>query len=265
MRWKPGLLYFSLKAVNLHKSALQLDVLWLTQLPQLQSTSGLFSYQAPKRYKDAFTLCQFLDRVTSAEPNWFFPWLNKDYWEHAPKCGGISAGWIPAAPDCACSLRRAPWWAITAMVLSPNSWVWNIYDSCVSSVSRGSCARTRVSAGLQQDNLSAFHVPMRESAYLPASPALAYFLHTLLTLACGILSPKLCLHFFSNHISCSHLRCHLTQCALPLCPLTITLLHRPLLCYSLTLISVAIELWWHWLPLKGSTDPFHVLKFSSDP
>lgn len=138
-------------------------------------------------------------------------------------------------------------------------------DSCVPAVCRGSCARSRVTAGLQQDTLSAFHVPMGESAYLPASPALAYFLHTLLMLACGILSQKMCLWFFSKHINCSHLRCHLTHSALPLSPLTITLLHKPLECYSLTIISLTIEFYWHQLTLKGSIDPFHVLKFSSDP
>lgn len=91
-------------------------------------------YQAPERYKDAFTLWQFLEGVTSAESNQCFPWLSQDSWEQAPKCGGISAGEIPAAPDCACSFRRAPWWAIAAMVLPPNPRVWHTHVTAVCQV-----------------------------------------------------------------------------------------------------------------------------------
>lgn len=141
--------------VNPHKSALLLDVLWLTQLPQLRSTSGLLSIKHQINtmmllLSDSF----WKELVNSAEPNQCFPWLNKNNWEQAPKCGGISgAGWIPAAPDCACSLRRAPWWAVAAMVLFPNPCVSNVCDSCVPGVCRGSWTRTRVSAALQQDTI----------------------------------------------------------------------------------------------------------------
>lgn len=40
------------------------------------------------------------------------------------------------------SLEQSPWWAVPAMVLSPNPRVWNTCDSWVPGVSRGSCART---------------------------------------------------------------------------------------------------------------------------
>lgn len=189
-RWNPGLLYFSLKAINPHKSALPTN-------PAAPAALDKWSvlYQAPKRYKDAFTLWWFLEGVTSAELNQWFPWLSKDNWERAPKRGGISAGWIPAAPDCACPFSRAlgelylPWCSLQT-------------PGCETRVTAECqvCPEALVpgldSAGLQWDTLSAFLILTGESPCLPASHALAYFLHTLLTLAYGILSPKMCLYFF---------------------------------------------------------------------
>lgn len=254
-RWKSGLLYFSLKSVNpTNQPSLTFGQ---PSSPKLHSTSGLSSIKHQKDTKMS-PVWQFLEGVTSAEPNQCFPWLNKDNWEQPPKCGGISAGWIPAAPDCACSFRRAPWWAVAAVVLSPNPWVWNMHVTAVCQV----CPEALVPAPesvLVCSRTVCFSCSCGRICLFDSFTCTCYFLHTLLTLACGILSPKMCLHFFFKCINCSHWRCYLNQGALPVSPLTVTLLHKPLLCYSLTIISVTIELYWHQLPLKGSTDQFHVL------
>lgn len=129
-RWNPGLLYFSLKAINPHKSALPTN-------PAAPAALDKWSvlYQAPKRYKDAFTLWWFLEGVTSAGLNQWFPWLSKDNWERVPKRGGISAGWIPAAPDCTCPFSRAlgelylPWCSLETPGCETQ--VWQLSARCV--------------------------------------------------------------------------------------------------------------------------------------
>lgn len=191
-RWKSGLLYFSLKSVNpTNQPSLTFGQ---PSSPKLHSTSGLSSIKHQKDTKMS-PVWQFLEGVTSAEPNQCFPWLNKDNWEQPPKCGGISAGWIPAAPDCACSFRRAPWWAVAAVVLSPNPWVWNMHVTAVCQV----CPEALVPAPesvLVCSRTVCFSCSCGRICLFDSFTCTCYFLHTLPTLACGILSPKMCLHFF---------------------------------------------------------------------
>lgn len=191
-RWKSGLLYFSLKSVNPHKSAL-LDF-WPTQLPKAALNKWPVFHQAPKRYKNVSSLTIFgrsyLSRTKSV-----FPMAEQRQLRTTTECGGISAGWIPAAPDCASSFRRAPWWAVAAVVLSPNPWVWNMHVTAVCQV----CPEALVPAPesvLVCSRTVCFSCSCGRICLSDSFTCTCYFLHTLLTLACGILSPKMCLHFF---------------------------------------------------------------------
>lgn len=126
--WGGGLLYFPLKAVNLHKSSLLWGVFWQPQLPHLHKDKWPALREAPKWYWDAFTLHQVLEGVTWADPNQWFPWLRTGNWEQTLRC--ISAGRTPAAPDCACPLR-SHWWAIPDMAPASDRWVWNMHTTAL--------------------------------------------------------------------------------------------------------------------------------------
>lgn len=150
-RWKSGLPYFSLKSANPHKSAL-LDF-WPTQLPIAAVNKWPVFHQAPKRYKNVSTLTIFGRSYLS-----------------------ITKSVLPMAEQGQSRTTTEMWWDLSRMN-SSSSWLCLFFqksplvscsccgafskplgvkhacDSCLPGVSRGSCARTRVSAGLQPDCL----------------------------------------------------------------------------------------------------------------
>lgn len=241
---------FFMKAKNLHKLSLLWSVFWQPQLPHPQKDKWPVLCQAPKTYRNAFTLHQLLEGVTSAEPNQWFTWLRMDNWEQAPKCHCISAEWTPTAPDCACPLR-SHWWAVPDVVPAPDPSVWNMHTTSVCQV----CSEALVPGpGLVlvcSGRLCLLFMCLQGT--LLSCQLRLHFLVSytpLLTLAYRLLNLKKCLYFFPKHIICFHQLCYLTLRTLPLCPLAILVTMVP---------------YWHRLPLKGSTDLFRVLKFSIDP
>lgn len=159
-------------------------VFWQPQLPHLHKDKWPVLCQAPKRYRDAFTLLSF-ERSCLSRPKQMVPMAKHGQLRVDTKTSqhlstvNPSGSWLSLSfeiplVNCTCTRPLG---------------VKHAHDGCVPSMFRGFCARTRLGAGLQREALYAFHVLAGESSFLPVSPAVACFLQTILTLAYGTLSP----------------------------------------------------------------------------